>query len=137
LANLVLLGGPPGVGKSSVCKRLSDGGWTHVEADAVSPPGEDVARDYAIAKVACHVEAELRASSVVVLSWVFARHELYQPFLKRFTPSHKVDQVYLVSSEKTLKDRLSSRGSQSQMAYSLSRLRLINELPFEKFSVAP
>ena len=69
---------------------------------------------------------------VLVLAWVFARKELYGPVIEALE-NHvdEVRQVYLVASEQTLAERLSNRGDE-KLEYSLSRLRLINELPFAK-----
>lgn len=131
MALLILLGGPPGVGKSSVCAQLSRKDWCHVEADHVSPPDSDASREDAIDEVVTRVESELSANSVVALSWVFARRELFQPFLERFSPLHDLEQVYLVCAENELAARLDSRDSADLFGYSLSRLRLINDLPFE------
>ncbi len=129
---LILLGGPPGVGKSSVCARLSTMGWHHIEADTISPPDADVERTVSIDQVASQVEAELHQHSQIVLSWVFARPELYLPFSERFADAPDLHQMYLVCSETQLRNRLKSRNSSNLLQYSLSRLQLINELSFEK-----
>ena len=72
-----------------------------------------------------------------VLGWVFARDLLYRPVLESMTESGiRVMQLYLVADEKVLEDRLRQRGDIDRLEYSVSRLRLIDELPFAKIDTS-
>ena len=136
---LVLLGGPTGVGKSTVLEHLvrliPDAAV--VDADDVWRVGDDLAtpenREHAIANPVSVIRGYIDAGAhVLVLAWVFARRELYGPVIEALA-NHvdEIRQVYLVASEQTLAERLAGRGDE-KLEYSLSRLRLINELPFDK-----
>jgi hypothetical protein len=68
-----------------------------------------------------------------ILSWVFARAELFQPVLDGL--ADVVDHahlVYLVASPESLEQRLIERGEPGKIPYARTRLELINELPFPK-----
>ena len=70
---------------------------------------------------------------VGVLSWVFARSVLYEPVISGL--EEMVDSthlIYLVASPKVLEQRLEKRHNLHRLDYSLSRLRLIENLPYPK-----
>ena len=72
-----------------------------------------------------------------VVSWVFARAELYQPVIDAL--SNRVDsiqQIYLVAAPEILAARLTERGDAGRTAYALSRLELIQALPFTKLDTS-
>ena len=131
MSRLVLLGGPPGVGKSSAIQQLSKSGVTCLEADEISPPGINEAAELSINRVVLKTEELLSRRDVVILSWVFARSQLYKPFLVHF-PDISVRQLYLVCSIPRLKERLISRNAVDLIEYSIEKLQLINQLPLEK-----
>lgn len=72
-------------------------------------------------------------SPIVLLSWVFAKPELYLPFREHFEPNADVYQLYLVATEAAIAKRLTSRKDEALLKYSLGKLHLINALPFKKF----
>ena len=131
MPRLILLGGPPGVGKSSAIQQLSQSGVTCIEADEISPPSIKEAAELSINRVILKTEELLSRTDKVVVSWVFARSELYRPFLVRFSYV-SVRQLYLVCSIPRLKERLSTRNTVGLIEYSIEKLQLINHLPFEK-----
>ena len=72
-----------------------------------------------------------------LLSWVFARPELYEPViegLKAFVG--EISQIYLVSTPEHLEKRLSLRGDLDRLEYAKDRLILINALRFTKIDTS-
>ena len=95
MAKLILLGGPPGVGKSSVLQHLPRDVSTLDADDVVDSATQP--RHRAIEMVKHETERLLQSSAYarVLLSWVFALPQLYEPFLAL---AHDVRLVHLVCS---------------------------------------
>lgn len=141
MAHLVLLGGPPGVGKNAVLphirERLDD--CICLDADEVYgvPLNEftDYMHDRWIYKVIEETGKALDRAHIVILTWVFARQEMVQQVVDglegRFESVH---QLYLVATPETIRERRASRNDhdEAMQNYSLSRLDLINALSFPK-----
>jgi energy-coupling factor transporter ATP-binding protein EcfA2 len=143
MSRLVLLGGPPGVGKSTVLRSLSgkfrksavldaDDIW-RVSDDVTSSPG-----DFWIASIVSVMRGYFGAGCELgILSWVFARAELFQPVLDGVAGvvehSHL---VYLVASPESLERRLIERGEPERVPYAKTRLELIQELPFPRIETS-
>jgi len=131
MPDLVLLGGPPGVGKTSSIQKLTRLGVECIEADDLSPPQSNTPRDVAIQSVVEATQRKFESHQRVVLSWVFAKGALYQPFREHFL-HFNVQQIYLVCSADELRSRLNRRRDEELIQYALGRLELIHRLPFEK-----
>lgn len=138
MSRIVLLGGPPGVGKSTVLGLLA-GRFAKsaiLDADDIWRVSEDVTdpRRFWIASVVSVMRGYFGAGCELgILSWVFARAELFQPVLDGL--SDVVDRshlVYLVASPESLEQRLIDRGEPGKISYARTRLELINELPFPR-----
>lgn len=69
------------------------------------------------------------ANARVLLSWVFARPQLYEPFLAL---AHDVRLVHLVCSAEELESRLHQRGDVALLDFALDRLQLIEALDFPR-----
>ena len=72
-----------------------------------------------------------------ILAWVFARPLLFEPViagLSKYVDS--IQQIYLIARPEVLGDRLRSRGSDDRLEYALSRLDLIDKLPFLKIDTS-
>ena len=68
-----------------------------------------------------------------ILSWVFARSLLYQPVLDGLQDLvARTQMLYLTCSRDSLEARLRQRGEPEKLAYALTRLDLIQDLPFPK-----
>ena len=140
MALLVLLGGPTGVGKSTVLKHLENRlpNSALLDADDVWRISEDLAvagtRSTAISNVTGVVRGYLQAGcEIAVLAWVFARAPLYEPVIDSLEPVvGVVRQLYLVASPDALRSRLASRGDLDRLEYSLTRLALIESLPYPR-----
>ncbi|XOV83663.1 MAG: hypothetical protein ACFHXK_00810 [bacterium] len=78
------------------------------------------------------MEHALITSPIVLLSWVFAKPEMFRPLIERFSDEAKVFQIYLVAEESELYRRLTKRNDEGLADYALEKLRLINSLPFAK-----
>jgi cytidylate kinase len=140
----VLLGGPTGVGKSTVLSLLPERikSCGVIDADDVWRVSSDVGvpetRNHAIRK---SIDATLdyfdAGCTTAILGWVFARDELYQPVINAFEQAaDRVLQIYLVADEATLVSRLNERNDLDRLEYSVSRLRLIDALPFHKIDTS-
>ena len=140
MARLVLLGGPTGVGKSTVMalleKRIPNGAL--LDADDVWRVSKELSiegnRNMALSNVIAVMRGYYQAGCETgILSWVFARSALYQPVIDGVGDLVEVvDQIYLTATKEELKHRLCARGDENRFAYSLSRLELINSLPYKK-----
>ena len=138
--HLVLLGGPPGVGKSEVLKHLAklNPGCSTIDADEeyIAVPGLDESenRKKAVDSVISAARRKFEiGSDLVFVAWVFARPQLYEPVkygLASF--SHFQMQLYLVAEPQILRSRLVRRSDGDKFEYSKSRLELINKLPFTR-----
>lgn len=143
-ARLILLGGPTGVGKTtalaSLRNRLSNSAL--LDADDVWRVSAELAvaenRDIAIGNVISVMRGYFAAGCQTgILSWVFARASLYQPVLDGLSDLVEASEMlYLICSPQALESRLLARGEPEKLAYALSRLELINELPFPKLDTS-
>lgn len=132
MPKLVLLGGPPGVGKSSVIQHQMFHKFICLDADKIWDPHKVGERAKAIERVSTIVDEKLTSGENVLLAWVFAKPELYQPIVDKFAKSYDIHQIYLVCESSSLKERLSKRSTLDQFEYALEKLNLIQELPFDK-----
>jgi predicted kinase len=140
MQKLVLLGGPTGVGKSTALKllqyRLPKSAL--LDADDVWRVSKDLAvesnRAVALANVIAVVRGYFVAGcETAVLSWVFARPELYAPVIAGLENDvDAIHQIYLTASPDDLRQRLEKRNDVDRLDYAISRLRLIEDLPFPK-----
>lgn len=140
MTKLVLLGGPTGVGKSSVLRllsgRLPKSGV--LDADDVWRVSADLAtgdrRPNAIDNVVRVMRGYFAAGCEVgILGWVFARSELYQPVIDALDDVvDEVQLLYLVADPETLALRLVARGDTHLLDYARGRLALIDALPFAR-----
>jgi hypothetical protein len=73
------------------------------------------------------------ANARVLLSWVFARPQLYEPFLAL---AHDVRLVHLVCSAGELESRLHQRGDVALLDFALDRLQLIEALDFPRIDTS-
>ena len=140
MKKLVLLGGPTGVGKTTALRGIQGrfDASALLDADDVWRVGSKLAtpanRIMAIRNVTNTMRGYFEADCELgIVSWVFARPELYQPVidaLKNHVDS--IQQLYLVADPETLEVRLKERGEPDRIEYALSRLELIESLPFTK-----
>lgn len=137
---LVLLGGPTGVGKTTTLKLLQGklNRCGLLDADDVWRVGKELAvpdnRPIAIQNVVDAMRGYFRAHcDIGIVAWVFARAELYQPVIDGLRDEvDAVRMVYLIADPRTLEARLKERGEPERVDYSLTRLELIQALPFPK-----
>ncbi len=141
---LLLLGGPTGVGKTSVLHLLSgsipkcavldaDDVW-RVDSEIAVPENRSIAIQNTIEVMKGYFEA---GCEIGVLGWVFARDLLYQPVINSMRECGvDVEQLYLTANEEILEQRLWQRGDIDRLDYSISRLRLIEKLPFAKIDTS-
>lgn len=114
MATLVLLGGPPGVGKSTVMRLLAKSfpRGALVDADDVwraSPAlSKEENRDAAQSKLGDALRPYLAAGGeVAVLSWVFARPEMYELVIAALKDCvDAVEHIYLVATPEVIAQRL-------------------------------
>ena len=156
MGRLVLIGGPIGVGKTTVMKHLETrckkAGF--LDADDVFRVSPDLSAIENRHIAHRHVIEILRGyfaagCEIVFLSWVFARPALYEPVfdgLRDLAPDPIL--IHLIASEARLAERLAARGDQlrerqgmfydeaAALEYSLSRLALINALAFPKIDTS-
>lgn len=138
MSKLVLLGGPTGVGKSTTLALLTGRlpKTALLDADDVWRVSTDLAidgtRDIAIGNVVAVMRGYFEAGCELgVLAWVFARPELYEPVIAALEDQvESVHQLYLIANREQLERRLIERGSEDRVAYSISRLDLIERLPY-------
>ena len=140
MPKLLLLGGPTGVGKSTILSllaaRLSN--TAVLDADDVWRISPDLAidgtRGIAIANVVAVMRGYAEANrGLGILTWVFAKPELYEPVIAGLRDSFEsIHQLYMVASPEKLELRLTERGHADRLEYSITRLRLIEKLPYPK-----
>ena len=141
---LVLLGGPTGVGKSSALEHLSYSmpKCAVLDADDVWRVGSELGlpenRQIAIQNTISVMQGYFQAGCEIgILAWVFARELLYGPVLEAMKEDDiPVLQLYLIADERRLEQRLRQRGELNRLEYSISRLRLIEELPYPKIDTS-
>jgi len=144
MPKLILLGGPTGVGKTTALNRLGKRipRSSILDADDVWRISDDLAiagtRRIAIENVIAVMRGYFLAKcDVGILSWVFARPELYEPVIEGLSGYvSEILQIYLISTPEQLKKRLASRGDLARLEYSRSRLELIEALPFPKIDTS-
>src|SRR5262249_25699917 len=130
MRRLVLLGGPPGVGKSTVVGLLRGRFPNSAVLDA-----DDFASLPDV--VAALRECFETGSELVVLAWVFARAALYQPVLGSLSDlAERSFILHLVASPAELERRLAARGDLETLAYARDRLALIEALPFARIDTS-
>ena len=130
MRRLVLLGGPPGVGKSTVVAALRGRLPNSAVLDA-----DDF--DSLPDVVAALRECFETGSELVVLAWVFARAALYQPVLDSLSDLAERSLVlHLVAHPAQLAHRLAARGETEGLDYALDRLALIEQLPFARIDTS-
>ena len=140
MSTLVLLGGPTGIGKSTTLNLLDNRlpKLALLDADEVWRISEDLAvegtRRIAISNIVHVLKGYLDAGcDTAILSWVFARSALYEPVITALKDDFDaIHQVYLVALPDVLEARLASRNSLDRLEYSISRLELIEKLPYPK-----
>jgi deoxyadenosine/deoxycytidine kinase len=140
VTRLILLGGPTGVGKTTALKNLQDRipATALLDADDVWRVSGDIAtpenREIAIGNVVSVMRGYFAAGCENgILSWVFARSLLYQPVLDGLQDLVEHTQMlYLTCSRASLEARLRQRGEPEKLAYAMTRLKLIQDLPFPK-----
>jgi predicted ABC-type ATPase len=145
MTKLVLLGGPTGVGKSTVLRELEGriGKSALLDADDVwraSPSlGVSANRHLAIQNVVSVMRGYFEAGcEIALVSWVFARSELYQPVIDGLEDrADSIQMLYLVADPKSIASRLRKREESEKLEYALSRLTLIESLPFAKLDTTP
>ncbi|MEM7283337.1 MAG: hypothetical protein AAF438_17100 [Pseudomonadota bacterium] len=144
MKKLVLLGGPTGVGKTTTLRALQGRfqSGALLDADDVWRVGVTLAvpknRHIAIRNVAQTMRGYFQAGCTLgVVSWVFARSELYQPVIDALSDEvDTVQQLYLLADPEILETRLRERGDSDKVEYALSRLELIEALPFTKLDTS-
>ncbi|HJP50604.1 MAG: AAA family ATPase [Pseudomonadales bacterium] len=152
MPKLILLGGPPGVGKSTVLRLMKErlDGVGILDADDVWRVSRNVATEengvIAINNVIGVMRGYFEAGCELgIVSWVFARSALYDPVKSGLCDVvERVDHIYLTASKKKLEQRLKERNRlgvendpiKDVISYSISRLELIDSLPYAKIDTS-
>lgn len=140
MKKLVLLGGPPGVGKTATLWQLGNK-LTHsalLDADDVWRVSNEHSleenRSIAIQNVIHVMQGYFEAGCHVgIVSWVFARPQLFEPVIEGLKSRvDSIQQIYLTATEEAIEKRLAHRMDQDRLEYSRTRLELINALPFTR-----
>ena len=144
MSKLVLLGGPTGVGKTTTLRLLSER-FEHsalLDADDVWRISPSLAvegtRSLAIRNVVAVMRGYFEARCELgILAWVFARPELFEPVIEDLQDVvDSTHQIYLVCSPARLEQRLIKRGQSAKLAYAMSRLALIKNLPHTRIDTS-
>lgn len=144
MPKLVLLGGPTGVGKSTVM-RLLENRIPHaalLDADDVWRVSKELTveqnRHIALSNVVSVMRGYFEGGCETgILSWVFARSALYDPVIAGLEDMvDSIDQIYLTSTMAEIRRRLHKRGDEERVEYSKTRLALIDSLPFTKIDTS-
>lgn len=130
---LILLGGPPGVGKNSVLPHVRELLPRSVTLDADEVYGvpletfTEEMREGWIARVSDTLALTLQADcDFVFQSWVFENPELYNQILAGVEGlPGSCHFLYLVASPDALAARLNQRGQPDLVEYSIGKLRSI------------
>ncbi len=140
MARLVLLGGPPGIGKSTALGLLegrvpgsalldADDVW-RVAPDLAVPANRNAAIDNVVSVLRGYFDA---GCEIGLISWVFARSALYQPVIEGVGDrAASVQMLYLTADARTIGQRLAHRDEPEKLEYAMSRLALIEALPYTK-----
>ncbi|MCB1693546.1 MAG: AAA family ATPase [Pseudomonadales bacterium] len=144
MSQLILLGGPPGTGKSTILTHLQKRFTSCAVLDAddvwrVHPDLEDEEkRRFVFRNVAGVVDGYLEAGyERVILSWVFAREDMVEGVEDALSHwATTLDRVYLVARPEVIRARLENRGNPEVIDFALSRLRMIEQLDYPKVDVS-
>lgn len=144
MKKLILLGGPTGVGKSTALRLLenrlpklalldADDAW-RISTDLAVDGTRRIALSNVVSVMRGYFEA---GCEVGIVAWVFARSQLYEPVISSLRDEvDEIHQIYLVASPERLRQRLASREDTHRLEYSISRLELIRELPYDKIDTS-
>ena len=135
-----LLGGPTGVGKTTALGLLQERvpKSALLDADDVWRIADELAyegtRSVAIANVVRVMQGYFRVGAVHgIVAWVFARPQLYAAVMAGLRDTvDAIHPLYLTVSPEQLKRRLEQRNEAHRYAYAMSRLELIERLPYPK-----
>ena len=149
---LFLLGGPTAVGKSTALRQLTNQlpSLGVLDADDVWRVSDDIGveenRTIAQQNTVNAMKGYFSAGcDTGLLAWVFARELLYGPVIAGLKETvGSIQQVYLIASPQVLRQRVTERYQrqlatdklESHIEYSLSRLTLIQALPFPKIDTS-
>jgi predicted kinase len=136
-STLILLGGPPAVGKSTVLALLPSrlDPCVCLDADDVHDPASETAAERAVPDNIAAVRGLLEAGEPRgVLGWVFGRQEMIDRVLAGVADlGPRTAVVHLVASRDVIEARFRARGGpEPKLAYALDRLARIDALPYPK-----
>ena len=114
MKQLYLIGGPMGVGKTTVCQLLKaklprsvflDGDWCW---DAHPFQVTEETREMVLENISFLLNSFLRCSAYdhVIFCWVLHRREIWEDLLRRLTEPYVLRAVSLVCTPETLRSRL-------------------------------
>lgn len=144
MPKLILLGGPTGVGKTTVVRLLENrlSRTAILDADDVWRVSQDLAAEENRVITIGNVIAVMRGYFAAgcetgIVSWVFARPDLYEPVIDGLEDKvQSIHQIYLTAREEVLAQRLTERNAIDKIEYANSRLQLINLLPYPKIDTS-